>query len=391
MRTRLHELIEQGQSPWIDYITRDIIKSGELQSLIDKGIRGLTSNPTIFEKAISSSKEYDEAFRELVQNGASQSEIYEGLIVEDIRMAADVLRPVYDETGGLDGYVSIEVNPKLAYDTEGTIAEARKFFQTIDRPNIFIKVPATDQGIPAIRQLISEGINVNITLIFSIDYYERVMDAYLEGLEQRVSEGKPIDKIASVASFFVSRVDTEVDKRLQKLIESEQDSQEKSELESLLGKAAIANARIAYQHFLKKFQGERWESLKAKGARVQRPLWASTSTKNPAYRDVMYVEELIGPDTVNTMPPQTIEAFLDHGKVARTIDKDLDQAYAVIEKLESLGISMKEVTDKLQADGVKLFADSFDSLDKVINEKRETLMAELKDRQFANLGSYEGK
>jgi len=391
MRTRLHELIEQGQSPWIDYITRDIIKSGELQSLIDKGIRGLTSNPTIFEKAISSSKEYDEAFRDLVQKGASQSEIYEGLIVEDIRMAADVLRPVYDETGGLDGYVSIEVNPKLAYDTEGTIAEARKFFQTIDRPNIFIKVPATDQGIPAIRQLISEGINVNITLIFSIDYYERVMDAYLEGLEQRVSEGKPIDKIASVASFFVSRVDTEVDKRLQKLIESEQDSQKKSELESLLGKAAIANARIAYQHFLKKFQGERWESLKAKGARVQRPLWASTSTKNPAYRDVMYVEELIGPDTVNTMPPQTIEAFLDHGKVARTIDKDLDQAYAVIEKLESLGISMKEVTDKLQADGVKLFADSFDSLDKVINEKRETLMAELKDRQFADLGSYEGK
>jgi len=391
MRTRLHELIEQGQSPWIDYITRDIIKSGELQSLIDKGIRGLTSNPTIFEKAISSSKEYDEAFRDLVQKGASQSEIYEGLIVEDIRMAADVLRPVYDETGGLDGYVSIEVNPKLAYDTEGTIAEARKFFQTIDRPNIFIKVPATDQGIPAIRQLISEGINVNITLIFSIDYYERVMDAYLEGLEQRVSEGKPIDKIASVASFFVSRVDTEVDKRLQKLIESEQDSQKKSELESLLGKAAIANARIAYQHFLKKFQGERWESLKAKGARVQRPLWASTSTKNPAYRDVMYVEELIGPDTVNTMPPQTIEAFLDHGKVARTIDKDLDQVYAVIEKLESLGISMKEVTDKLQADGVKLFADSFDSLDKVINEKRETLMAELKDRQFADLGSYEGK
>jgi len=391
MRTRLHELIEQGQSPWIDYITRDIIKSGELQSLIDKGIRGLTSNPTIFEKAISSSKEYDEAFRDLVQKGASQSEIYEGLIVEDIRMAADVLRPVYDETGGLDGYVSIEVNPKLAYDTEGTIAEARKFFQTIDRPNIFIKVPATDQGIPAIRQLISEGININITLIFSIDYYERVMDAYLEGLEQRVSEGKPIDKIASVASFFVSRVDTEVDKRLQKLIESEQDSQKKSELESLLGKAAIANARIAYQHFLKKFQGERWESLKAKGARVQRPLWASTSTKNPAYRDVMYVEELIGPDTVNTMPPQTIEAFLDHGKVARTIDKDLDQAYAVIEKLESLGISMKEVTDKLQADGVKLFADSFDSLDKVINEKRETLMAELKDRQFADLGSYEGK
>ncbi len=391
MRTRLHELIEQGQSPWIDYITRDIIKSGELQSLIDKGIRGLTSNPTIFEKAISSSKEYDEAFSQLVHNVASQSEIYEGLIVEDIRMTADVLRPVYDETGGLDGYVSIEVNPKLAYDTEGTIAEARKFFQTIDRPNIFIKVPATDQGIPAIRQLISEGINVNITLIFSIDYYERVMDAYFEGLEQRASEGKPIDKIASVASFFVSRVDTEVDKRLQKLIESEQDSQKKSELESLLGKAAIANARIAYQHFLKKFQGERWERLKSKGARVQRPLWASTSTKNPAYRDVMYVEELIGPDTVNTMPPQTIEAFLDHGKVARTIDKDLDQAYAVIEKLESLGISMKEVTDKLQADGVKLFADSFDSLDRVINEKREALMAELKDRQFANLGSYEGK
>lgn len=390
-KTTLQRLYdEQGQSPWIDNITRTMISSGELQQLVDDGIRGLTSNPTIFEKAISSSDDYESALRELVAGGASSSEIYEELVVEDIRNAADVLRPLYESSNGGDGFVSIEVSPKLAFDTEGTIAEARKFWSILGRPNVMIKVPATDQGIPAIRTLLGEGINVNITLIFSIDYYEQVMDAYLDGLEKLAADGKPIDRLASVASFFVSRVDSEVDRRLGKLIEQETDEARRKQIEDLLGKAAIANARIAYERFQAKFSGDRWARLMQQGAHVQRPLWASTGTKNPAYSDVLYVDELIGTDTVNTMPPATIKAFQDHGQVERTIDRDLDQAHVVMQELEDLGISMKEVTDKLQADGAQSFADSFEGLDRIIRQKQEVLQAEIEERQSAQLGDLQG-
>ena len=380
MATQLHRLHRIGQSPWIDFVTRHLIQAGELQRLIERGIRGLTANPTIFEKAITGSTDYDASIRMLAASGAGPSQIYERLLMEDIRAAADVLRPIYDQTNGVDGFASIEVSPTLAYDTQATIDEARRYFQAIDRPNVFVKVPATAAGIPAIRQLIGEGINVNITLIFAIEYYEQVMDAYLGGLEHLAADGKPLDQVASVASFFVSRVDTEVDKRLGTLIGAAQDEARRAELDGLLGKAAIANARIAYQHFLTKFSGERFEALRQKGARVQRPLWASTSTKNPRYRDVMYVEELIGPDTVNTMPLATIEAFEDHGRVERTIDKDVEGASETIRALEALGISMKDVTDTLQVEGVKLFADSLESLYRCIEEKRETLLPARTDR-----------
>lgn len=374
MATRLQRLTEKGQSPWLDNIRRDFVKSGGLRDLVESGIRGVTANPTIFAKAISAGTDYDEAVRQLERKGASSGDIREALMVEDVCMAADVLRPIYDETNGGDGYVSIEVSPELAYDTRGTVEEARRLWAEIDCPNTFVKVPATDEGVPAIQQLLSEGININITLIFSIDYYEQVMDAYLAALEKLDADGKPLDRISSVASFFVSRVDTEVDRRLDKLIESEQDEARREQLKSLKGRAAIANAKIAYEHFQQKFSGERFRVLEAKGARVQRPLWASTSTKNPAYRDVMYVEELIGPDTVNTMPPGTIDAFLDHGRVERTLDRDLDEVHWTIEKLEAFGIYMKDVTDKLQEDGVKQFADSYEILDKTIRGKSEALV-----------------
>ncbi|MDP9350395.1 MAG: transaldolase [Chloroflexota bacterium] len=375
MTTALQQLYnEQGQSPWVDNITRGSIRSGALRKLLDEGIRGLTANPTIFQKAVSGSADYDDSVREFASQGASSSEIYEQLIVEDIRDAADVLRPLYDETNGGDGYASIEVSPRLAHDTRATIEEARRFWQAIDRPNVFIKVPATDLGIPAIRQLLSEGINVNITLIFSVEYHERVMDAYIEALEDRAQRGEPIDRLASVASFFVSRVDTEVDIRLGKLIEAEQDENRRKDLESLLGKAAIANAKIAYQRFLEKFRSERFKALREHGARVQRPLWASTGTKNPAYSDVLYVEELIGPDTVNTLPPATIEAFQDHGRVERTIDRGVEGAYRTIERLETHGVDLREVTDKLQADGIEIFIESFRLLDEAIRGKREELL-----------------
>jgi transaldolase len=372
-----------GQSPWYDDIHRGLVKSGKLQELIKLGIRGATVNPTIFEKAVTAGADYDDEIKELLGLGLGPSKIYERLLIEDVRAAADLFRPIYDETGGADGYASIEVSPYLAADTKATVEEARRFFGGVDRPNVMIKVPATDAGIPAIRQLTGEGINVNITLIFGIDYYEKVMDAYIGGLEDLRARGKRLDKVASVASFFVSRVDTEVDKRLDVLIDAEPDEARKERLRELHGMAAIANARLAYQRFKWKFYGEPFMELRAEGARVQRPLWASTSTKNPAYRDVMYVEQLIGPDTINTMPQATLDAFEDHGQIAQTIDSHLDEAHATMQKLAAVGISIQEVTDKLQIDGIAAFSRSLEGIYSAISSK-DRLLSEAEQHTTAN-------
>lgn len=360
--TKLHDLYEQhGQSVWIDYIRRQFIQDGGLQAAVDEGVRGVTSNPSIFEKAIAHSDDYDEQFEKLVAQGKSVEEIYEALAIEDIQQAADILRPVYDASDGVDGYVSLEVSPTLARDTEGTIAEARDLFAKVNRPNVLIKVPATDAGIPAIRTLISEGININITLMFSLQDYDNVAGAYLDGLEILAKNGGNLSKVASVASFFVSRVETDMDEAL-----------EAQDADSLLGKIAVANTKLAYKRFKDWFSGERWEKLAAQGARVQRPLWASTSTKNDAYPDTKYVDELIGPHTVNTMPPETKDAFIDHGVVARTIDVNVDEAQASIDKLAEVGVDYDAVTQKLQDDGVDKFEKPFASLMESIRQKRET-------------------
>ncbi len=374
-KNTLHQLLAQGQSPWIDNITRAMLTGGTLQELIDKGIVGLTSNPTIFQKAIGGSADYDDELRQLVRDGKSVSEIYDGLVLDDIRNAATILRQVYDSSNGHDGFVSIEVAPNLAYDTEGTLTEARRLFSYLNIPNIMVKIPGTAEGIPAFQQAIADGINVNVTLVFSLQSYREVAEAYIKGLEQRAEAGQPVDRLASVASFFVSRVDTMVDKRLDAAIAEAGSEERKAELKALQGKAAIANAKMAYAAYQEIFSGPRWEALAAKGAKPQRCLWASTSTKNPAYRDVIYVEDLIGPDTVDTMPPATIDAFLDHGNAARTLDQNVDEARAQLEGLEKAGISMDEVTLQLQKDGVRLFAESFNDLIGTITSKREEMMA----------------
>ena len=374
-KNTLHQLLEQGQSPWIDNITRDMLQDGTLRRLVDVGIVGLTSNPTIFQKAIAKSTSYDEELQTLTRQNKSVQEIFDDLVLDDIGNAADVLRPVYDRMNGGDGFVSIEVPPNLSADTEATIQEVRRLFNYLARPNVFVKVPGTPEGIPAFQKAISEGININVTLLFSLESYRKVAEAYLAGLEQRASTGQPIDGIASVASFFVSRVDTAVDKKLDAMIGEAGNESRKSELQALKGKAAIANAKMAYEAFKEIFSGSRWEALAAKGARVQRCLWASTSTKNPDYRDVVYVEQLIGPDTVDTMPDATIDAFLDHGKVERTLDRDVDTARKELQALESVGISMDEVTHQLQVDGVKSFTDSFNEMLETINSKREQMLA----------------
>lgn len=383
----MQQLLDFGQSPWLDNIRRSYMTSGELQRMIDEdGIVGVTANPTIFEKAVSGSPDYDDAIAKLTAEGKDSSDIYKTLIVEDISGAADVLRQVYDRTEGHDGFVSIEVAPKLAHDTQGTIKEALDFWNGIQRPNIMIKVPATDEGLPAIEELLYQGLNVNITLIFSVDVHKKVMEAYLKALERRAGEGKPIDRIASVASFFVSRVDTKVDKALEDMLKQENDPKKQELIKSVMGTAAINNSKLAYQEFLKVFGSDRFQKLKAKGAYVQRPLWASTSTKNPAYRDTYYVEELIGPDTVDTMPPQTVVAMKDHGHVERTIDKDLDLAHKQLDDLEKLGISLKQVTDELTVEGVESFTKSFDTLDEVIRSKRDKILAGSSERYGASLG-----
>ncbi len=366
----LLELQKQGQSVWLDYIRRDLITSGELKRLIDEdGLRGITSNPSIFEKAIAGSTDYAGFLDQLRAEGLSSGDMYERIAVRDIQDSADLLFPVYKATNKYDGYVSLEVSPTLARDTKGTIEEARRLWKTVARPNIMIKVPGTPEGVPAVRQLTSEGININITLLFAQEAYIKVADAYIEGLEAAQKAGIDISGIASVASFFVSRIDTLVDSMIDERLKTAA-PQEQELLRSVHGKVAIANAKQTYRSYQQMIAGPRWKSLAAKGAQVQRLLWASTSTKNPKYRDVLYIEELIGPDTVNTIPPATIEAFRDHGVVRRTLDADLAAADETMAKLEKTGISMQKVTNQLLDDAIKLFADAFQKLLSVVEQKK---------------------
>ncbi|MBO0721106.1 MAG: transaldolase [Blastocatellia bacterium] len=370
----LLELQKLGQSIWYDNIRRALIDNGELSRMIaEDGLRGITSNPTIFEKAIAGSSDYNEAMQKLIADGKSVVEIYESLATEDIRHATDLFKSVYEHTNRFDGYVSLEVSPLLAHDTEATVAEARRLWAALNRPNAMIKIPATPEGIPAIQRSIAAGININVTMIFALSNYEQVAEAYISGLEERAAAGLPLDHVASVASVFVSRIDTAVDKQLQAKIENTNDAGEKARLSALLGKVAIACSKLQYQKFKEIFSGERFAKLKKQGARVQRPLWASTSTKNPNYPDVMYVEALIGPDTVNTLPPQTFEPFRDHGKVSLSLERNLDEAKSVLAELQKTGIDIKQVCQQLQDDGVKAFADSYESLLASIKSKQAAL------------------
>ncbi len=367
----LQALAAIGQSVWIDYIRRDLMKGGELQRLMDEdGLAGMTSNPSIFEKAIAGSPEYTAALASHVMLGVCDPKaLYEAVAIEDIQLAADLLHPVYERTGGRDGFVSLEVSPDLAHDTHGTLDEARRLWHTVGRENLMIKVPGTAEGIPAIRQLLSEGINVNVTLLFSVDAYDRVIEAFAAGLAARAEAGGDISHVASVASFFVSRIDSVVDKALAEKAAAASDPAARARLGDLAGKAAIASARIAYQHYLQFFSRPRWKALASAGARTQRLLWASTSTKNPAYRDTIYVDELIGPDTVNTMPPATIDAFRSHGQVRPSIEEAPEAAARVLRSLEHEGISMRQVTDDLLVDGVKQFSDAFAKLLAVVRDR----------------------
>jgi transaldolase len=362
--TRLHQLFEeQGQSPWIDDLKRSYLTTGQLQQLVDMGIRGVTSNPTIFQKAIAGSSDYDDQFRQLARQLTVEA-AYWRMVMDDVTNACGVLRSVHDASGGADGFVSLEVAPSLAADTEGTIAAARSLHEQINLPNLMVKIPATREGVPAIRQMISEGRNINVTLIFSNDRYADVIEAYLSGLEALDANGGDLSKVHSVASFFVSRVDTEVDRRLERLGDKGTE---------LRGKAALAQAKLAYQLFLERFSGPRWEALRGKGAHRQRPLWASTSTKNPAYPDLLYVNNLIGPHTVDTMPDATIDAFIDHGTVARTVDQGVDEARAHLQRLAEVGVDMADVSQVLEEEGVAAFAKSFDELMQALTDKAAAL------------------
>ncbi len=357
-------LLSYGQSMWLDYIRRDLITSGALKAMIaDDGLRGMTSNPSIFEKAIAESSLYDDILKSLAARSDLDTKArYEQIAIRDIQGAADVLRPVYDSSKFRDGYVSLEVSPLLALKTQETVDEARRLWKAVNRENVMIKIPGTAEGLPAIRQAIGEGINVNVTLLFAQEVYEKVADAHIGGLEDLAKRGGNLNKIGGVASFFISRIDTLVDSILNDKLKTTNDPQQQALLKSLLGKVAIANGKLTYQRYQRIFAGPRWQALAAQGAQTQRVLWASTSTKNPAYRDVMYVEELIGPDTVNTMPPATIDAFRDHGKLRNSLTEDVAGAQTVMDNLAKAGISIKEVTTKLTDDGVKLFADAFHKL-----------------------------
>jgi transaldolase/glucose-6-phosphate isomerase len=360
----LKDLLKYGQSVWLDYIRRDLLTSGELKRLIEEdGLRGMTSNPSIFEKAIADSTLYSDILQSLrPRTDLDAKGRYEILAIRDIQDAADILRPVYQDSKRRDGYVSLEVSPYLARDTEGTLAEARRLWKTVGRENVMIKVPGTAEGIPAFQQLISEGININVTLLFSQEVYKRVAEAYIAGLQQQAARGGDVSKMASVASFFISRIDNSVDAIVAERLKTSKDQREQEQLKSLLGKVAIANGKETYVSYQKIFSGDRWKALAAKGAQTQRVLWASTSTKNPNYSDVLYVEELIGPDTVNTIPPVTFNAFRDHGHPRASLTENVESANQTMETAAKLGISMKEVTDKLTDDGVRLFAEAFDKL-----------------------------
>jgi transaldolase len=365
-RTKLHALADAGQSAWLDYIQRSLITSGGLQAYIDKGLRGITSNPSLFEEAIADSHDYDEQIQGLALQEKSAQEIYEELTVEDARMAADMLRPVFDETDGVDGFFSLEVNPHLAHDRQGTINEAVRLFALVDRPNVMIKVPATAEGVSAFQELIEEGVNINVTLMFSLAQYDAIAEAYIAAMEKRAQNVYNLKQIASVASIFVSRLDTKVDKMLDAFITPK--------AQALKGKIGIANAKIAYQHFKEYFQSDRWLRLVEKGARLQRVLYGSTGTKNPDYSDVMYVENLIGRDTVDTIPPKTLEAFLDHGNIALTLEQGLDEAKDQLSGLTELGINLYDVTQELLDEGVDNFIKPYDSLLKTIDEKKAALI-----------------
>jgi transaldolase len=365
-QSRLHQLADYGQSVWIDFLSRDLLRSGELaRRMREDAVVGVTSNPTIFQKALSSGNAYDEQLREVLEEERDPKEVFLRLAVKDVSDALDLLRPVWDGGGGRDGYVSIEVDPTLAYETQGTIEEAQRLHDWIDRPNLFVKIPATAPGLPAIEEMIARGRSINVTLIFSLDRYSEVAEAYIRGIERLLESGGDPGKVASVASFFVSRVDTETDRRLDEV----------GGHDELKGKLAIANAKLAYQRYKEIFAGERWDALAAKGATPQRCLWASTSTKNPAYRDVMYVEELIGSMTVNTMPEETIEAFQDHGKVAPTLEQEIDEAKRVFDEIGKAGIDYDDVTDTLEREGVQKFSDSFAELLEGIRAKSGELAA----------------
>jgi len=364
-KSRLEKLSELGQSVWIDYLSRDLLHTGELERMIrEDAVVGVTSNPTIFQKAIAAGDAYDEQLREVLAEERDPKEVFLRLAVRDVSEALDLLRKVWDEGSGKDGYVSLEVDPNLAYDTEGTVAEAVRLHELVDKPNLFVKIPASRPGLPAIEDMIAKGKSNNVTLIFSLERYDEVARAYIRGLQRLVAGGGDPSTVASVASFFVSRVDTEADKRLDEI----------GGHDRLKGKLAIANAKLAYQHYKELFSGEEWDFLASKGATPQRPLWASTSTKNPDYRDVMYVEELIGPMTVNTMPEETIQAFQDHGKVAATLEQGVDEARQLLEDLAKAGVDYEDVTDTLEQEGIEKFADSFSELIEGIRAKSGELV-----------------
>ena len=376
----LESLHDHGQAVWLDFLARRFITEGGLKKLVEgDGLTGVTSNPTIFNKAIAGSADYDSSLK--TAGDFDIMTLYERLAIEDIQHAADVLRPAYEATKRADGYVSLEVSPYLAMSTEATVAEARRLSNAVSRDNVMIKVPATKPGLPAIRQLIGEGINVNITLLFSQQVYEEVVEAYLAGVEHLVAQGGDPSKIASVASFFVSRIDQSVDKLIDECLRQTNDADKRADLTGLRGKIAIANAKLAYQRYKRLFAGARWEKLRAEGARVQRLLWASTGTKNPAYSDVLYIEGLIAPETISTMPPATMDAFRDHGRVQPTLEENIEQARQVMATLEKSGISIDSVTAKLVEEGVQIFADAFDKLLDAVARKRVVLLGEKLDSQ----------
>jgi transaldolase len=366
-KTKLQELTDLRQSVWLDFIQRSLIQSGDLLDYVEQGVSGITSNPTIFEKAISEGKEYDEQMESLAQEGKSASEIYEQLILEDARLAADVLRPVFERTNHRDGYFSVEVNPHLAHEWRATVSEAHRLFSAVARPNVMVKVPSTEEGYRAIQQLTQDGLNINITLMFSLDHYERVAEAYISGLEKRLASGYGVGHITSVASFFVSRVDTVVDDLL--------DKHKDPAARALKGKIGIANAKMAYQRFKEIFTSERWAHLAERGAHVQRVLFGSTGTKNPEYSDVLYVENLIGPDTIDTIPPETIEAFLDHGRVSLTLLQGVDEARDQLKQVAELGIDLEKIGHQLTEDGIKKFIKPYDSTLELITERSAELIS----------------